>query len=380
MNIKKYEELRKKIIERGFEKKYKSLDKWLFGSSFFGNVGSIFFAYFLVFPALYKAITSNLTENNWGFFLGIFSTILILTLFEYIKRIVLTNLSFDIVKREFAKTILWLVFSSGIIGASAWLSIKGAVNFSSTTDKYITVLDSVYQSKIDSTIVNFDNLTNPYKDDNIKLRKDNEELRQLLIETPLNYRSTRKEYNDIVNDNLKTIENNSEYIGKFEKEKESILKNLDREKQTTIKEYKDTVVSDQILFFIIAFSIEIIIIIGIYFRQYYDYNIYLIHERELEDKYKKLNNYKIMLKFIYNSGENKIGDKIMPEYKLKEAIKNSSNIADPNKFVEQFLNDIFYIGIVNIEGKRRFISVSYEEAIKKVENLDDKIKILENLK
>ena len=128
MDLKKYEKIRKKVVEHGFESKYKNLDKWLFGSSFFGNVGSIFFAYFLVFPALNKAITINLTTGKLGTFLGVVSTIVILTLFEYIKRIVLKNLSFDIVKKEIAKSMLWLVFSIGIIGASAWLSIKGAVN------------------------------------------------------------------------------------------------------------------------------------------------------------------------------------------------------------------------------------------------------------
>jgi hypothetical protein len=380
MNIKKYEKLRKKIIERDFEKKYKNLDRWLFGSSFFGNVGSIFFAYFLVFPALNKAISTNLTTENWGVGLGIFSTLVILTLFEYIKRIVLTNFSFDIVKKEFAQSILWLVFSLGIIIASAWFSIKGAINFSSTTDKYVAVLDSSYQVKIDSTIALYDEMINPYTDENKKLREVNDELRNKLLETPLNYVNTRKGYNDIINDNLSTIKKYEDNIKDVESKRDWVLKTYQEEKNTKILEYKENVTSDQTLFFIIAFSIEIIIIIGIYFRQHYDYHIYIIHQRDLEDSYRKLNNYKIMLNFLYKNGETKIGDKILPAVKLKEILKENTNVGNPNNFVETFLNDILYMGIVRLEGKRRFIAMNYDEAIKRIENFDNTLKILENLK
>ena len=60
MDLKKYDELRNKIHTKDFEGRNKSLDKWLYNLSFLGNVGSIFFAYFLVSPALNKAISTNL--------------------------------------------------------------------------------------------------------------------------------------------------------------------------------------------------------------------------------------------------------------------------------------------------------------------------------
>jgi len=380
MNINKYEKLRKKIVEHGFESKYKSLDKWLFGSSFFGNIGSIFFAYFLVFPALIKAITTNLTTGGFGLFLGVSASIIILTLFEYIKRIVLTNFSFDIVKKDVAQSMLWLVFSIAIIGASAWFSIKGAVNFASTTNKYTTVMDSTYSARIDSVTHDFDTKIAPYRVDNDTLRKKNDQLRQLLIETPLNYRTVRKEYNVIINDNLIVVEKNNEIITNLENGKKNIRSSLDDEKVKMIAEYKISVESDQTLFFIIAFSIEIIIILGIYFRQYYDFHIYLIHEKDLEEIYRKINNYKLLLKFIYKNGEIGIGDQVIGAAKLKEIVKDTANIPTPNKFIETFITEITYIGIIRLEGRKRYVNISYLDAIKKIENFDNNVKILENLK
>ena len=380
MDIKKYEGLRKKVMEHGFESKYKNLDKWLFGSSFFGNVGSIFFAYFLVFPALNKAITSNLTSGGFGLLLGISATIIILALFEYIKRIVLTNLSFDIVKKDVAKSILWLVFSIGIIGASSWLSIKGAVNFASTSNKYNVVMDSTYQSKLDSITPDFDTKIQQIRVDNDTLRSKNDKLRQLLIETPLNYVNTRKEYNKIINDNLSVIESNDNKVSTLEKELANIRSDLDDEKQFMISEYKMNVESDQTLFFIIAFSIELIIILGIYFREYYDFHIYLIHEKDLEEIYRKINNFKLLLKFIYKNGDVGIGDGIISAAKLKEIVKDSANIPTPNKFIDIFINEITYMGIIRLEGRRRFANVSFADAIIKVEDFDKNTKILEQLK
>ena len=380
MDLKKYEKIRKKVIEHGFESKYKNLDKWLFGSSFFGNVGSIFFAYFLVFPALDKAITTNLTTGKLGTFLGVVSTIVILTLFEYIKRIVLKNLSFDIVKKEVAKSMLWLVFSVAIIGASAWFSIKGAVNFASTAQKHEVVMDTTYDARIDSVHALYNAKIRPYQVDNDTLRNINIQMRNKLLETPINYVNTRKGYNDIINDNLKVIADNEEIINNFLEDKLVILDKLVKEKTTALSEYNKVVESDQLLFFIIAFSIEIIIILGIYFREYYDFHIYLIHENELEQAYRKVNNYKILLNFIFKNGEVKVGDQVMAASKLKELIKESANIPNPNKFVETFITEITYIGIIRLDGRKRFANISLTDAIKKIENFDRNVKILEKLK
>ena len=68
MNPETYSKLRDKIKNRDFEAKNKSLNSWFFKSTFLGNLGSIFFAFFLVYPALYKAIAAQMIDGggNWA--------------------------------------------------------------------------------------------------------------------------------------------------------------------------------------------------------------------------------------------------------------------------------------------------------------------------
>ncbi|GAG76798.1 unnamed protein product, partial [marine sediment metagenome] len=90
--------------------------------------------------------------------------------------------------------------------------------------------------------------------------------------------------------------------------------------------------------------------------------------------------YKLLLKFIYKNGEIGIGDQVIGAAKLKEIVKDTANIPTPNKFVETFITEITYIGIIRLEGRKRFANTSYLDAIKKIENFDNNAKLLENLK
>ena len=89
MNAETYSKLRDKIKNRNFETKNKSLNSWFFKSTFLGNIGSIFFAFFLVYPAMFKAIDANLIQGNWTTVLATTITILILVIFESVKRKIL---------------------------------------------------------------------------------------------------------------------------------------------------------------------------------------------------------------------------------------------------------------------------------------------------
>src|SRR5690606_34048198 len=64
-------------------------------------------------------------------------TVLILSMFELIKRIVLKNFSFDFVKERFKikefSIISWLIISLGLIVLSFYFSINGAMKFADNT-------------------------------------------------------------------------------------------------------------------------------------------------------------------------------------------------------------------------------------------------------
>jgi len=382
MDFETYNKLRKKIKEKDFEGKNRSLDKWLYIFSFIGNIGSIFFAYFLVYPAFYDAISVHLTNNvTLGFYISIFSTIIVLIIFEFIKRILLHNLSFDLIKYKWnikTSIITWLIFSLAIIGTSFYFSLNGARHFASTANKTETVIEKSSNNIIDSLKLEYDKKQNVYFDNIKLLRETNSVLREKLLETNQYQIKTRSEYQSNIDKNLNEINQNEKSINDLKIELNNIISNINT-KNDIIKEKankKDT--SNIFLFILISTTIEFLIIIGIYFREFYNYTLFFINESKMENLYLKRERYLTLLKYIYKDGNAKMGEKIMPVASLKELIKTKTSIPNAFKFVDEFIIDMDNINMFQIEGKRRFINITYENAVNKVNNMNQKI-ILENL-
>ena len=384
MDLKKYDELRKKIHTKDFEGKNKNLDNWLYKLSFLGNLGSIFFAYFLVSPALKKAISLNLISGQWGIALAILITILILVSFETIKRLLIKNLSFDLVKNKFkilkASIFGWFIFSTAVVCLSFYLSLNGARNFASTSFQRNEVAQVDMQTQIDSVTNIYSEQMNIYTEENDDLRERNNEVRQKYSETPLNYRTVRNELQATIDKNTEIINTNLERIDELNADLSAEIAEI----RETYKSATDQNQRDDIrniwLFILISTSIEILIIVGVYFREYYEYNLYRLHEERLETVYQKRDRYKTMLRFVYQDGEVHAGQRVMGAAKIIDAVEENTRIPNPKKFVETFLEDMEKIGIFVTEGKRRMTQATYSEALSIVEEFDDSLRILENLK
>ena len=383
MDLNKYNTLRNKIKNRDFENKYSKLDKFLYWFSWAGNAGSIFFAYFLVFPAFFKAINANLSTGDLSIYLAGFLSVVVLGVFELVKREVLSNLSFDFVRHKYriTKTFVgWFLFSITLICASFYFSLNGAINFADTSKKENITIEQNIDSEIDSLKLLYTNQKQPFIDDNKSLRDANVGLRNKINETPLNFRTVRKELQENIDKNLQTIRMNDDKIDELNDELIKITDELKNGLQKTKNENETEDSKNIILFLIISSSIELIIILGVYFREYYDYNVYLTNSSELEGIIIKRDRYNTLLKFLYKEGIVSRGEKIMGVSKLKEIVSEKSKITTPHKFVDDFINDITYMGIIELVGKRRVIKVDYEEALEKVKKLDDTMRLLENLK
>lgn len=384
MDLKKYNELRKKIHTKDFEGKNKDLDYWLYRISFIGNVGSIFFAFFLLFPALQKAILLNLISGNIGTILAIIVSIILLLIFEIIKRKLIKNLSFDLVKNKFnvikASIMGWFIFSLTLIFLSFYLSLNGAKNFASTIKKENVFIENNMQHEIDSVKLIHQQQKLSILADVNKLKEINNELRDKLIETPLNYRTTRNEYQRIIDKNIEIINQNQKELNSIDDKQNAEISTIrDKYSKKIIEKEKESN-SNIILFIIISTVIEFLIILGIFFREYYEITLYELNQDRLEKIYKKRDRYKALLTYIYKEGKMTSGDKIMGTIKLIELIKENTTISNPKKFIEIFLHDMENLNIFILQGKRRLLNVSYQEALKTIDNFDDALRILENLK
>lgn len=384
MDLKKYDELREKIHAKDFEGRNNTLDSWLYKLSFLGNIGSIFFAYFLVSPALKKTISSNLISGQWGLIIAIIITILILVSFETIKRILIKNLSFDVVKNKFkilkASILGWFVFSIAIVSLSFYLSLSGARNFASTSLIKNIVIDNTLQTQIDSLTNVYDSRKTIFFMDNINLREVNTNLRQTLSQTPLTYRTIRKGYQESIDKNTTTINDNQTKIDDLNEEMQRIIVEFKQNYDEQKSQNKNEDLKNILLFILLSTSIEVLIIVGVYFREFYEYNLYTSNQERLEAIYQKRDRYRAMLNYIYQEGKVNQNQRIMAGSKIIELVEENTRITEPKKFVEMFLRDMESLGIFVTQGKRRLTNATYQEAINMIDNFDDALRILENLK
>ena len=381
MDLKKYDELRKKINTKDFEGNNKGLDKWLYLFSFIGNIGSIFFSYFLVYPGLLKAITINLIGGIWASIFAFTFTIIFLVIFEVIKRYLIRSFSTDFVsnkKKIKASIVGWLTISVSIILLSFYLSIIGSKNLASTSTYKDNVIENKTTITTDSLSILYEKKKKTYEDDNITLRTINNDLRQKLTETPVTYISIRNQYQANIDKNVKIIENNQKEVDKIEDKLSQNVVELKSNLGEVKNINKTEDIQNIILFVIIACFCEIIIFSGVFFREYFEYNLFIINQQKFENIYTKKDRYKTLTTFIYNNGNALIGDKVITGLELKELIKEKTNI--PNKFVDEYLCYMDNMKIFSVVGKRRHIAKTFQEALAIIENFDDALRILENMK
>lgn len=381
MDLKEYDKLRKKINVKDFEGNNKILDKWLYYFSFIGNIGSIFFSYFLLYPALLKAITINLVTGITGSIIAFLFTIIFLSIFEIIKRYFFRNFASDFVANKNKINLAisgWFTASIAIILLSFYLSLVGSKNLATTSAIQNTVAENKVDIQKDSLTIMFERKKRTYENDNQSLRVINNDLRSSLSQTPTGYVSIRKEYQSNIDKNVNIINENQKEINNIDNQLNQrvneLKQNLNQFKSNNANE--DT--GNIILFIIIAIFSEIIIMGGIYFREWYEFNLYMINHQRFNKIYERKDRYKALISFIYGEGKLTVGDKVISGLELKELVVEKTNLQ--GKFVDEFLKEMDRLTIFNTEGKRRFINKTYQEALDIVENYDESLRILENIK
>lgn len=384
MEFHKYNQLRNKINRKDFEGNFKILDLWLYIFSFIGNIGSVLFSYFLVYPSLFKALSINMANDGSGVqFLSLSLTLLILVIFEIIKRYVVSSFSFTFIsnkKRIKASSLSWLVVSISILALSFYLSIIGSKNFASTGEIKNEVNKANVSLVIDSLNVKYENSKLLYIKDNEELRAINNDLRKKLGDTPMGYVSVRNQYQLNIDKNVEMIEKNDAQIQKIDERLKEKISDLNAElDESKLMNYDDDF-KNITLFIIIAIFCELIIFAGIYFREYFQYNSYLINRVKYEKIYTRKERYRALLGFIYNGGTLNIGNQVIGIQKVKDLVADKSTIQNSDALVEEFFLDMDRLKVFVLNGTRRKILISYDEALEIVESFDDTLKYIENMK
>lgn len=383
MEIKEYNKLREKNKTKDFEGKNKGLDYWLYRLSFIGNFGSIFFAYFLIYPSLLNVIKLRVIDGIWGIIFSVLFTTVFLISFEKIKRYIIKNFSHDFISRDYnigVGLVSWFIISLTIIITSFYLSINGSKNLGTTTT--ITVINENHQLKneIDSLKNYYSLEKETFVNDNVKLRNINNELREKLVNTPIEFKTVRNDYQKIIDNNVDIIESNNNSIDNLDNKLQNKINEVNNVYDLKFKESKENDSKNIFLFVIIVILNELLIIGGLFFREYYEYTVFKLNQKKFEKIYLIRDRYKSLIKFIYNNGKLDIGDKVIPSLELKTIVNERTTIPNSNRFVEDFFRDMDLMDVFNTNGKRRFINMSYGDALNIIETYDDTYRVLENIK
>jgi hypothetical protein len=373
MDIEKYKKLREEIRNKSFEKKYTTVDWILYYASFFGNIASIFFAFFLWFPSLLQTITSHVANNGFTYGVAVVTTIILLSVVEFLKRGVVGIFSSEFIEanNKINGKSAWLFgFSLLILGLSFYFSINGAMEFSKTSGKANVVIENNSKALVDSlTKLNLA-AKEPINQELTSLRESNKDIRNKRDDTPIEQRRTRAEYNNLIQDNEKLIDANTKKLADLDLDLKKKLDGLKADNSKTKLENEKADSGNITLFLIVSTFIEVLIVIGVYFRELYIHKAFYESEQKLEPIVRKREKYEKLLSLVYKNGEIRQDDQIISLKKLTDIMKNKGAHYTP-KHISDFYAELTHLGVFKIITNKRYALVSFDEAKKILNGLED---------
>lgn len=373
MRIEQYRELREKYKNKTFEKKHGRATNTLYVASFAANAGSVFFAFFFINPSFDKTISNLVGSGLFSLVSSIVLTLTFLTFFEFIKREIFKNFSTDYIesvdKFSDKSQVFKACLSGFLILLSFYFSLTGAMEFSKISVKKNAVVEQNTTKAVDSLRLLAESDKKPYAAEIEDLRASNKDLRNKRDNTPLTQRAARNGYNQLIFDNEKLIESNLEKIKEIEAR---LVVDIDiyTKKVSQIKQANSESDMQLIwLFLIISTTIETIIILGVYYKQLFDYKTFLENEGVFEGMIQKRNKYEFLLKIVYKNGDIKQEQQVISVNRLNDIVKNK--VVYPPKIIKEFYTEMTHVGAFKIVSNKRYAVVSYDEAKRLIDTIEN---------
>jgi hypothetical protein len=363
MKLTEFKEIENSIQNQDFNKSYKNINLVMFYLSIFGQFASIFLAYFLVSKILASAINSPIMVS--------IASIILLGGLELLKREIFDKFSLNQLKFKsfFKRDVLPLLITSTVlISLSFYSSLKGAEEFSSKSDEIQVKADTTLKKFDDSLAsnlnANFSKIDSEIVQIKTKIEQKDKEQTELESSQPLNYQQ-RNRVKDLKQEKTELRTE----IDKLQLNK----KTLKSESENEISEFKSKLTSkttdekkenktNSFLFIVISTLIEILILSGVYFNQYYKFRSYDDYRKKIEKdpNFQKWVNYNIVLDVIYNP-ETKLNDRLPSNKTIQELCKVNGLIL-LNKDMTDLTKLFVSLGIIKSSGSTKYISKTKENA------------------
>jgi DNA-binding transcriptional regulator YhcF (GntR family) len=368
MKIDEFKKLEKKITGYNFNQSYKNVKNIMVALSYFGNLTSIFLAYFFMSGVIKSAV------GDGNMILVFISSIVILAGIELLKRDIFDKFSIQYLKDSgVTKLVMPLLIVSGIlISASFYSSLTGAKEFSSKSDQlelvkkdqlkeYSDSITYIYSDRISLINSEIESYKETFKE------KDNE---QTIINKALQERGYLTRSEKERNNQLKE---EKEFIFTQISNSENKLKEIKLERDDIIEKYSDEISKEtddkkkdnsknSLIFVILSTIIELVILAGVFFNQYYKFRSY----KEFRNKIEKDPNYQKWLLYdqilnIVVTEETKINQKLPSNKAIIESCKVNDIIILP-KDVTNFLKVLNNLGIIKSSGSAKYVVKTKEIA------------------
>ena len=380
MKIKEFEKLDKKINGQNFHESYKNINRVMTGLSYFGHVASIFLAFFMLSKLLLGVMDNKIVVY--------IATIIMLSAVELLKRDIFGKFAKLYLKlRSFTKDVLPLFFLSiTIIGISFYSSLKGASEYSSKGDKIEADSKEILKKNIDS-------LSKPYE---LKISLKEKEVSSLELDLN-NLRSQQRQLNDLALagtltpaqkkllsslprqikeielQNKPTIDAKNSEINAIKTELKKDIKTYETSHNTETSKKKSENSKNSIAFVIFSTLIEIAILAGVYFNDYYDVRSHREKKAQIEKdpSFQKWKLYNQILTMIYTD-DTKMNQKL-PSGKSIIDICKTNDIIILNKDLTDFLKIMATLGVIKVSGSTRYINKTRDlsfEALNKHFNIE----------
>lgn len=358
MDLNKFKSLEGKVKKPEFNKDYKSLNIILRALSIFGNIASIFLASFFVTELLMVAIDNPI----------IYWTIAIIALsgLELVKREIFYRFSRDFIRTKtiFKSSVLpMLFFTMILISLSFYSSLSGAQKFSSksdfievaTVEKVDTFKDSImtyYQPKIDNI--------EKQNTDLFESNKTTDRQIETLLRDHPTWANSAEKLRASKTENNEQIGKNDTRITEVKAERDKIISEYTGNVVGKSDEEKDKNKSDSLIFVLISTLIELLILVGIYFNNIYNFRSYRDTKKRLlnDDNFRLYYEYSEIINILYLNRKEK--DKI-PNIDLVVDLLVMNKVYVTKKQIEDALKLFEALRIIETNGEYTYFIKDKEE-------------------
>jgi hypothetical protein len=349
--------LEKNTLRQSYGERFGAAQKLLYYFSWFGNSISVFLAYFFV-----RELFMGIVTAGTGMLLMSFLVVVFLSFFELLKRYIFRQFSIDIIQSrnddEKRTSPLLIVGVLAVIVISFYLSLNGAQKFINKEKSVVTQTELVVTNKADS--INTYYMTtyiNVLQEENKKLTDQNNEY------TEISKTKYARMYVDLIKQNNQKIDKNLENIRYYEDQRDAKITSVTRDEQTKLDSFKSDNKYNVLVFVLISFIIESIILIGIYFTQFFNYKILAEYRTEIMDTptFKKWMMYDKMLDIFFEGMD--INDELPTAAAILEIAK-LSDLKSSSYDLERFFKMATYLKIIERRGNKRLLAMNLDAAKK----------------